>query len=334
MANLTESSADSIPRPVVQAFYLSKYNVILVATLIIIGTICIFANLTVFSFYKSRTENITHRLYTLLAAYDILSGISSILNALTLALLMCDQAKVINIFMPVTFCISAVTSLIPVFISVTLAVVRTINIIKPIYVINRKMLYGLIISYQAVWLPLMAFECYNLYRSPSVHFEERFYLLIVSRMVGAEAIYEIKGGGEPAASVYLSVAVGIPFVLPSVICAVCAAVQIYSLVRSSEIGSVCYIRNRRITMTVTQLTSVFIVCNTFGFVAGFISVIMVPVTKNSEVTTFWLYLIFVATTIGPFINSAINPIILITRGRTLKKYASEIYKLKVRNSVT
>ena len=229
-----------------------------------------------------------------------------------------------------TFFLSSVTSLMPVFITLTLAVVRSINILLPMYSINRRIMYSTMITYQILWLPLIVLECHSIYAYFSTDFERRLYFLIISRMVGSETIAII----EPdihSTLVYLVIAIGLPFVLPSVLCVVCGMIQCYTLVkRAPAVGTRSYLRNRRITVTVAQLTTVFTVCSTVGFVVMFTFSLTVP--DIAQTTQWELYLTFITCTMGPYFNSLINPIILITRGKTLRTFSRESYYLPQRGS--
>ena len=81
-------------------------------------------------------------------------------------------------------------------------------------------------------------------------------------------------------------------------------------------------------MTVAQLTSVFSLCNTVGFIVIFLFALLVP--DIAHATAWEMYLTFIACTMGPYFNSLINPIILISRGKTLRTFSQESYYNRTR----
>ena len=268
----------------------------------------------------------THRLYTLIAAYDIVSGVGSILSAVTLILLMYDQLSAVAYVLPIAYSMTGLATFVPVLSTVSLAVVRTINILLPFYTVNRRALYCVIVAYQVAWLPLLVYECFSVYMVwPRI--ETRVYYLFISRMVGGEVIFYLDEhwkflSNATQTSVPLFLCVGVPFVLPSVICLVCAVTQVVALHRGT-MSSKGRVTNRRITITVVMLTAAFTVCNSAGFLVVFSVLHLSP--DLAKIKRWELYMTFISGTMLPVINSLLNPLILISRGERLRQYFANIY---------
>ena len=109
-----------------------------------------------------------------------------------------------------------------------------------------------------------------------------------------------------------------PFFLPSFICVICCVVQCYRLLRRSVSERVSA-RNRRITVTVLQLTLLFFCCNTVHFTTVFMTDYFTNTAQLQH-----MYSIYITGNMLPFLNSFLNPVILITRGRSLTHFVQKM----------
>lgn len=106
---------------------------------------------------------------------------------------------------------------------------------------------------------------------------------------------------------------GIPCVLPSLICLVCCVIQILSLWSRRQVRSADTV-NRRVTVTILLLTLIFISCNTLNFT---FCIVMVVLRWEGVAVYLGLY---IATSCLPFINTLLNPVVLILRGQRLRSF--------------
>ena len=125
----------------------------------------------------------------------------------------------------------------------------------------------------------------------------------------------------------LMICICVPYVIPAVICMACFIVQAHKLLRKTEVSSDV---NKRITITIFYLSGVFFVCNT-AMCVTFIVYLYVESEedskKDSEEELLFIFMVsHFSNTILGFANSAMNPIILILRGRDLQRFTRSLFK--------
>ena len=112
---------------------------------------------------------------------------------------------------------------------------------------------------------------------------------------------------------------GIPFVIPSLLSIFCMCVQTYHLILRSRVARQSTI-SRRITITILYLTLTFVFCNIPDFVINLVILGAIRI-RDSDISIF-MCMVFVSGVILPYINSLLNPLILICRGSTLRAFAA------------
>ena len=224
------------------------------------------------------------------------------------------------------FTITTLILRVSVFVNVVLIVVRTINITRPFYQVNRTVMWSSVLTCILVLLPVIVYDTIRISDSQDYHETKVRYVFLP--FVGdytvrdiVMAVHDIKPGDKKVIMVpdYVTFATsGVPFCLAVLIALVCLVINCREL-RASKTGlgkSGGGKTEQEITVTITLLTTVFSVCNTVY------SVWMVLIWGLN--LDYWgnqtvLQISYVTSSIFPFISSSLNPIILIWRSKTLRE---------------
>ena len=306
---------------------------------ITLGIACIIFNLVVFNFYRAKQSNFIHRLYTVLSVCDMGSGLACLVNALMLCLMVdlktsvaSTERAVLYYVVPISYCCTALCAAVTVFVNLTLSVVRTINIVWPVYQVKRRVVYSVMIGYAVLWSAIIGYDIYSTYSfflyklgqeksDRQFWFNQVIYYFCISRITGSEVIMllfdnepSLTSGKVWSQISYAVFGLGVWYVIPSVICVLCCAVQMFHLLRLNVTKSASKI-NRRITVTVMLLTLLFFVCNVTYFTAAFL-IALYDSTSSLDIAI----ISYVTSNTVAYLNSVLNPIILITRGKTLRLY--------------
>ena len=150
--------------------------------------------------------------------------------------------------------------------------------------------------------------------TPGHHFADALWTLCGVHWEGSSPVYQFL------------VYVGVPFLLPTLLCIACMGVNVRCLLKRRA-GTVHVLNpnktNKHITVTILLLTSLFVVCNSFFIAVFYGSYIW---TKESHPThSADSYLLYFTVNIVPFLNSALTPVILIVRGRSLNRFVRGVF---------
>ena len=233
------------------------------------------------------------------------------------------------VFLAAVFAITTLILRVSVFVNVILIVVRTINITRPFYLVNRRALWVSVLVCFLVLLPLILYDTVRIKKE-----QEDFYATKVRYVflpyVGDYAVKDIVMALNPITAgkgkktvvrvpEYVTFATSCaPFILAVLISLVCLVVN-YRELRASKGGlskTGGGTAEQDITVTIALLTTVFSVCNT-------VYSLWIVLTWAFE-WDYWtdqvvLQLCYVTSTLFPFISSSLNAIILIWRSKTLRK---------------
>ena len=233
------------------------------------------------------------------------------------------------VFLAAVFAITTLILRVSVFVNVILIVVRTINITRPFYLVNRRALWVSVLVCFLVLLPLILYDTVRIKKE-----QEDFYATKVRyvflQYVGDYAVKDIVMAFNPITAgkgkktvvrvpEYVTFATSCaPFILAVLISLVCLVVNYWEL-RASKRGlskTGGGTAEQDITVTIALLTTVFSVCNT-------VYSLWIVLTWAFE-WDYWtdqvvLQLCYVTSTLFPFISSSLNAIILIWRSKTLRK---------------
>ena len=148
------------------------------------------------------------------------------------------------------------------------------------------------------------------------------FILIAPRVYSIFRLFKVRGlNSNDGWFEYAVIAIGIPFILPTIICIGCAFVQVVSLLKMNVRSTA----NARITATIFILTVSFFACNIPYFLYFCLS-------RNV-----WLSTEFMdnpATLVSYFvanfpstIHSILNPMTLLSRGRSLRRHFKTLIPL-------
>ena len=303
--------------------------------------------------YVRKYREIIPLLYTSLSICDIGNALSALLIGSLLLIVLTNyespeaafpgMAHVINI----TYILFSHSSRVSVLYNTVLAIIRTINVVFPTHVIQRSKIVAVLIVGHVLWFTLAGLDIVGLeqvlgYFENSVDGENmaattRYHVLldalVVNPLTGFLMFYHLL---EKTCMIrYMNINwlfilfKGVPFVLPSILSMACMIIQTYFLVFRSRVGRRSAV-SRRITITVMYLTAVFVTCNIPDFVLNL--VLLTHIAVKAEHLPMYMCGAFSASVLLPFVNSLLNPLILIKRGTTLR--ASVIDCIQCRDGAT
>lgn len=209
--------------------------------------------------------------------------------------------------------------------NIVLAVLRTINIYFPFYRAKKRVMMCFLATFPFIYLIVTIYELY-FYRGES--YFALFSYLVIMPAVGASLTWSINLKLEdmsleplPEYS-HVIVSLLIPFVLPSLISVVCFALQARKLLKKNvdlNKSKVNQAKQRDITLTILMLTVTFFICNTTFFSTALVLIFGMDNWERQYEGKI-ITMMYVTSTVLPFINSLINPLIFLGRGATLRQF--------------
>ena len=130
------------------------------------------------------------------------------------------------------------------------------------------------------------------------------------------------------------VSILIPFVLPSLISVLCCSLQAGKLLSSRRVplsanNRVNQQNQREITRTILMLTTAFFICNTTFFTTT-LALIFGLEDWEREYDNRIMTVMYGSSTLLPFLNTLVNPVIFVYRGAALRQFVcSKISSLKL-----
>ena len=284
----------------------------------LLGAVCFVLNGVTFSFYKRKGKETLSLMYAALSFCDMMAGISAILNGAALCMILREKNGEEMLFSKNYFlCVSAfatsITSHLSVFYNTVLMVVRTINMIFPFYKTRNDILKLSFVIYTAMWVIITVAHVIFKYKDGDIQ------EVIISPVIGYLVMDMLPIFTEDDS---LMICICVPYVIPAVICMACFIVQAHKLLRKTEVSSDV---NKRITITIFYLSGVFFFCNTAMCVTFIVYLYVKPEDDSEEELLMFMVAHFANTILG-FANSAMNPIILISRGRDLQRFTRKLFK--------
>ncbi|KAL5249221.1 hypothetical protein ACHWQZ_G018171 [Mnemiopsis leidyi] len=315
----------------------STLNITIAIFAFFVGSITVILNTRLCFYYYKKSSLIYEKLFLILSVVDATTGLAALLQSVTFVGILTDQKRFVSVVLTVTYLLSAVSFHVSVFYNVLLAVCRTVILACPFFQFHLKSLYSISILYPILMIMLTIYEVNSVYTNNPDLVGKVMYLLI-SPLLGSEIIYNHFPDFNNLG--YYILLLGLPFVLPSIICLVCCICASIFLRRSSkrDVARVRYkmscnsagknfqngarkFTNSRATVTILQLSIAFFICNTLYFTTEFTLQALNPDHLPHE-----MYLVYLAGNFLPFLNSLINPVILIQRGTHLQAYIKKSSK--------
>ena len=250
----------------------------------------------------------------------------------------------------ITYILFSLTSRVSVFCNTALVLVRTINVVFPTHKVSRALVMWVLITGNLLWLALGTADLLGLHgitpffeavRLDGLNYSTRYDVLIdslvVSPLTGFFMFYYIFDKlclvrhFQDIRWLFCLVK-GVPFVLPAGISVICMVVQVYFLLGRSRIGRHSVV-SRRITVTVLYLTTVFVLCNVPDFILNLILMGAIHISHIKDNLVVYMCTQLVSSVILPFLNSLLNPFILMTRGSSLRSSIMEVVPCGVGGSM-
>ena len=319
-------------------FNSSSLNIIIAVFLFLLGTIIVALNTPLCIHYYKRNAIIYEKLFLFLSAVDATTGLAALLQSATFVGILTNCKTFVSVVLTMTSLLSSVSFHVSVFYNVLLAVCRTITLASPFFSFHLKILYAVSAFYPVLMIMLTLYEVISVYSNyPAL--VDRVMFLLISPLMGSEMINNYYPTFSDLG--YFLLLLGIPFVLPSLICLVCCICAAIFLKKNSRndpriqytgtsFASKTGLKsqkkinrstNSRATVTILELSATFFICNTLYFTTEF-----TLQAWNPEQLPHETYLVYVAANFLPFLNSLINPLILIYRGANLRTYIKQTSK--------
>ena len=302
-------------------------------------------NYFIIKFYKSRWKETVPHIYILLSSCDLIVGISALLNASTivcyLATIEYNQTQshvstLLQISAILTYLISSIAIRVSAFINIVLAVARTINIISPFIQLKTSGMNISTIIYTLIWIGITSCDIPTIHAritSKNYSCENCLYMwhFIFSPLSGYWWVVKsplIPDSMHQASEVFLAyIFFIVPFALPVFISVICMVIQSYYLLRKSDISDRhTSLIHRQVTKTITLTTSLFFFCYSTTAIVSISKFTQLSEIKNPDVGRGYYHLCYFLFSIISTINAAINPLILIIRGRSLRETTSATLK--------
>ena len=334
---ITSPSTDALTGWTTTNSYLgSVFNHIVGTADLLLGLQAIIANALVISFYFPSYKKVVPFMYLLMAACDSITGIGAILTAIMFFLLETDTYKAALHIVPVAYAIYSITFKVSVFLNLAIAIVRTINILLPFY---RMRIIGIGVATATYSCGLLAFTLWQLASWDAHH------ISLLDTYVYSPGQYQVLYNGDTEDKDQcrnVALFISFPYLIPSCIVLVCMAVQIRTILKQRPDRNANTQTQRQITITIFMLTVLFFICNTayvyypihYCLIAH--GVIKIDYADKSRIRTVHM-MSYLTGVMCPFINAALNPVILIMRGQALSGFLKrklQRFSTTAQNNVT
>ena len=277
--------------------------------------------------------------YIALSIADIATGAVALFHALLFTLYIARMYTTVLWMMVILYFITSLTARASTFYNILLCIIRSVNIIKPFMLIRLRYIMVLVIVYPCLWLPLIAYE-FSLFELGNIIIRDKLTAWRASVLL----YYPIPGYItieryilEPQNNFSILFSVLFTFLPPTLIAIVCTTIQSYTLLHNTmqPRASTTSVINkstdtqRKITITIVQLTALYVFTNT-ALMAWLFVVTLNPYVKKHFLNDFDMFdqLTYTFCTLFPLVNATLNPLILISRSDTLTEYLKRIINIR------
>ena len=318
------------------SYYLGdRENTAIIITTLVLCGVTVLLNLLVMSHYRSRAgqiyDNMVPFIYFVLGLSDFATGVCAGLHTILFSLIMGLKGRdltpsVLWIITPAYF-LSVVAFKVSAFVSMTFAVIRTINIASLFYQVNRKAAIASIIVWLSFWVLVsiveMGLSGHQLRNLPVDDLVKNvliayFYQPNKPKLFQSIQTLYLPGNHEGKVRRKMDCVVellytALPVFLCAAICLVATVIQVAILIFggtvSGKVGSDDDLK-RRVGVTVVMIGTVFIVCSSCTLYQP-LQLCAQGYGDNLSTLYFLGYFPF-------FLNSALNPLILVARVSQLR----------------
>ena len=307
----------------VSRFKLPNWVYVLATGLGLLGLFTILANIFVIGFYQKKRQEAMPLMYIMIAICDSITGFVAICHSVVFT----NYPAVAHIlkgayywntkadwFIVTLYVILQSGTRTSLFYNTLLTAVRTINITLPFHLIKK-----LIVILSAVVYPVLTVIAMIIatYRDVTDTLSTVFMVF-----PGVDIAIDKEGKTTiEERALFMIIMMIIPLILPTIIVIICAALQIFSILKPSTFSPTTH-RERSMTVTIILLTMVCMICNlpytvfllyecAVNFEVGGLSYKMLPLVFYS------------LCTLLPFMQALLNPTILLIRGAALRTFVLE-----------
>ena len=221
-----------------------------------------------------------------------------------------------------------------IFVNVLLCVARTIKIKYPFYIVKMKLAMLSVAAYFLVWLAVATYDYYKIADKEEGQNQMTKNYIVFGKL-GAEiggtliVTYDMPNEKNGIKTVYgataLFMIILIPFIIPCICSLVCLFIMVSSL-RKPSLNENSAARQKHVTITVTWITFLFVVCNsiaTLYFLFG--EYIYIKILENEE-PDYQEYIYPLLNLTLPLLNAAVSPLIIILRSQDLKNGLKDTFR--------
>ena len=334
--------------PYLQMFSENRTGIlILIVIILTVGLESIVSNVLILGFYLQKYKKLYPVLYVFNSLCDCAAGLGAILVGVILIKFHISPTSLTTGtgLLESEFYIVNVSLRVSVFCSLVISIVRTINIVKPHYVVSYRAILASVLVVLAVWAVFVGVELkFTVMREstaycgsgqkvsgkngsganntqPEMVEQKKIAELFLQPFVGKEVLCEVSKLLEqsPDTTLDMTLIEGIPFIIPLCLSIISLLITSYSL-QKTEAGRQSS-KSRSITVTVFWLTFVFVLCYLPYFVV--LLVLGHPTPKTSSSLTVMVR--FVTTAVLPFLSTCLVPAILIVRGRKIRQFYWKLF---------
>ncbi|KAL5263158.1 hypothetical protein ACHWQZ_G008535 [Mnemiopsis leidyi] len=299
--------------------YLGDEFTYTMATLnMILGLQALLLNIFVMGFYFKKRKETVPLMYLFVSSTDFLTAVSAVLISLILFFQKHWTQISIDLVLP-AYALYSVTFKVSVFLNLTIAVARTINIIQPFYRIKNRLFVIATLLYSLGWIIYTAVQITLERGKGHVSLFDTYLYTPGQYLVG---YVSTDGRLEECRNAALFIC--LPYLLPSLVVVVCMAVQARTLLKLQPEKTTNTETQKNITTTIFMMTVLFFVCNTV-YVVNPITICKaayeetdIHTDNHANYLKVQYKLRFLTGVVAPFVNAAFNPLILIARGTALK----------------
>jgi hypothetical protein len=213
------------------------------------------------------------------------------------------------------------------FVNIVMCVAKTTKVKYPFYHIRMKIALFAITAYLLLWMPVAAFQYHEIINRPQDN-KDMKHASISYGQLGVEIggyffkkydLPNMKNGIKTYYGAFVMfIFILIPFIVPSIISLACLVILVTSL-RKPAPNAFSTARQKYVTITVTSITFIFVVCTSISTLYQFIAKIVIAIIlgkKINERVNQYLYPLFHLTL--PLVNAAFGTLIILLRSRELK----------------
>ena len=305
-----------------------EFNIAIITVTLLLSLVAMSLNFGVMTFYrKTARSKIVSFIYFMLSVSDFCTGVCALLHTFIFAVMLGEKDKMTShvswLIVPAYF-LTAVAFKTSAFVSATFAVVRTIYIVDPFRIVNKRVVVVMTAIYSFMWACIFAVDVAIIVYShtPTRRLESvmsSFYYPSKSRLVlflHKKYNYIMSGNLECLADCLYIIP---PVFLCALLALIVTVVQIVCLWLPGKSAAQSATRaqdrqeKRRASITITLITTLFVIC------AG------VTLYQPQQICANPLAIkdrrMYYATGYLPFfINAALNPTILLWRVSSLREF--------------